>query len=167
MKELISSYWRQLEKREQITLAIGVSIVGLILFYALLWQPWHKAIAHMETAVQPKRADLVWMRQQAELVKNGGVVSAAKRIKGADESLLAVIEQTAKAHKLQKSIQQMVPGRSTQEVSVVLEEADFNQWVRWVDALSKQYAVNIKQLSAERDDERANIAEIRVTFERV
>jgi len=107
------------------------------------------------------------MRQQAELVKNGGVVSAAKRIKGADESLLAVIEQTAKAHKLQKSIQQMVPGRSTQEVSVVLEEADFNQWVRWVDALSKQYAVNIKQLSAERDDERANIAEIRVTFERV
>lgn len=144
----------------------GAVLVFLILFYAIIWQPWHKAIAHMETAVQPLRTNLVWMKQQAELIENGGGSSTQQKVKGANQSLLSVIEQTAKTTRVRKAIQQMVPGRTPNEVRVVLEEADFNQWVKWIDLLFKQYGVQIKQVTAEREDDAPNIAEIRLTFER-
>jgi hypothetical protein len=59
-----------------------------------------------------------------------------------------------------------VPTKNNSEVRVVLEDADFNQWLLWVDRLYKTNGVDIRQMTAERDDDRPNIAEIRVTFVR-
>lgn len=165
MAKALKEYWLKLESRERMILCVGTLLVCLILFYAIIWQPWHKAISNMQVSVQSLRTNLVWIKQQAELVENGGA-SAQSITKGVNQSLLSVIEQTAKTTKVKKAIQQMVPGRTQNEVRVVLEEADFNLWVKWVDLLFKQYGVQIKQLTAERDEDVPNIAEIRVTFER-
>ncbi|MFT5572473.1 MAG: general secretion pathway protein M [Cryomorphaceae bacterium] len=167
MKKLILDYWHQLQVRERLVLGWGGLAVGLILFYAVLWQPWHKAIDHMEMALPDLRSNLVWMRQQSELIKSGVTTSSSVNLKGRSQSLLSVIEQTAKASSVRDAIQQMVPGQSDTEVRVILEEVSFNNWVKWVDLLFRQYGVNIKQVSAERDDEQPNIAEIRMTFERL
>lgn len=170
MKNTIINYWRQLEAREQYILGCGGLLVGLILFYALIWQPWHNAIAHMEDAIQDRRESLVWMKQSAEMVKNGAIVTESQVVKNADQSLLSVITQTARTSRINQFIQKMDPGTNvqtnTEQVNVVLEEADFNQWVRWVDDLSKNYAVNIMQLSVESETDEPNIVELRVTFER-
>ena len=62
------------------------------------------------------------------------------------------------------AIQQMVPNQETGDVRVVLEGVDFNQWVRWIDDLYKNYGVDVTQINAEKDDEKPNLAEIRMTF---
>ena len=161
----ISQKWRELEARERMILQCGAAAAALILFYAFIWQPWHKAIAHMEEALQPRRESLVWIRQQAELVEQTDAAPSIRR-QGQNQSLLAVIESTAGASQVRDAIQQMVPNSTGDEVRVVLEQVNFNQWIRWIDALYRQYGVNIKQLSAERDDDQPNMAEIRLTFER-
>ena len=170
MKDKVLNYWRQLETRQQLILGWGSAIVGLILFYAIIWQPWHYAIAQMEEAIQGRRESLVWMRQSSEMVKSGAIVDTNTVAKDADQSLLSVIEKTARVSKVNKSIQQMVPGNNirtnNEQVNVVLEEADFNQWVRWIDDLSNNYSVNITQLSVESETDEPNIVELRVTFER-
>ena len=166
MTEFLKSRWQQIEQRDRSILIWGSAVVALILFYALIWQPWHKAIAAMQGQIQPRRASLVWMEQQAELVRSGEFDNAAQSIRGADQSLMSVLEQTAKAAKVRESIQQMIPNSDKDEVRVVLEQANFNQWIKWIDVLFKQYGVGIKQMSAERDDDAPNIAEIRITFER-
>lgn len=167
MLNVLKSKWLQLEQRERMVLSWGAAIVAAIIFYAFVWQPWHRAIAHMEQALQPRRESLVWMQQQAESIQNGSLVEASFNIKGANQSLLSVIEQTAKASRVREAIQQLVPNSKENEVRVVLEQANFNQWVRWVDTLIKDYGVNVKQLSAERDEDAPNVAEIRITFERL
>ena len=167
MLESLKNYWQQLEPRERVILGWGSLVGALILFYALIWQPWHKAIAHMEEALQGRRAALVWMRQQSEMVKRSGNDQPAVMIRGQDQSLLSIIEQTARNNRVGESIQQMAPGANDNEVRVVMEQTNFNQWVRWIDMLFKQYGVNIKQLSAERDGDEPNVAEIRVTFVRL
>ena len=48
----------------------------------------------------------------------------------------------------------------------MLEDARFNNWVKWIDDLSLKYGVNVEQVNANRDDDKANIAEIKVTFVR-
>ena len=165
MFETSLKYWQQLQPRERLILGWGGPLIIVILSYALVLQPWHKALAHMEMALPSKRADLVWMRQQSELLKQGGA-SNVQKFKGENQSLMAVIEQTAKASGVRSAIQQMVPRENNQEVSVVLEEVSFNNWVRWVDTLQNQYGVAIKQLTADREDDQADRAEIRLTFVR-
>jgi len=164
-KETIVKKWLELQPRERLIVAWGGLAVFVILSYSLILQPWHAAIEHMQSALPSKRVDLIWMRQQAELLKQGGQVSKST-VKGQGQSLLSVIEQTAKASGVSKSIKQMVPGESNQQVSVVLEEARFSNWLRWVGTLQQQYGVAIKQLTADREDDAPDLAEIRVTFTR-
>lgn len=170
MKNVIINYWFQLEKRERWVLGIGSFLVGFILFYALILKPWHRALSEMSDRMPTQRANLVWMKQVSEMIKTGGTTNTVVASKDTDKSLLSVIEQTARTSKVNKAIQQMVPGNNirtnTEQVNVVLEEADFNQWVRWVDDLSNNYAVNIMQLSVESETDEPNIVELRVTFER-
>lgn len=170
MKQTIINYWRGLEKREQLILSFGCLAVGLILFYAFVWQPWHTAISNMEKGIQSRREALTWMRQTSDMVKNGGVVSAAETVKDANQSLLSVVTKTARESNVNSYIQQMDPGNNTQsnaeQVNVVLEEADFNQWVLWVDELSREYSINITQLTVDKETDDPNIVELRVTFER-
>lgn len=163
--EIIKNYWAQLEAREKLVLGWGGLLVFLILFYALLLQPLYKAIAYMEGSIQLQRENLVWIRQQSELIKNGGVTKAVA-VRGAGQSLMSVVEQTAKSTQVRDAIQQMVPGQNESEVRVVLEGANFNRWVTWIDVLFQQYGVTVEQVSAEREEDKPNVAEIRVTFQR-
>ena len=142
-------------------------LVALILFYALIWQPWHKAIDKMSKSLPSMRSDLQWIRQQAETVQNGAIVKAVSNVKGVDDSLLSILEKTARASQLDKAIQQITPGQNTQEVRVVLEDASFNGWVSWIDLLYKDYLITVKQVTAERDEDKPDIAEVRATFERL
>lgn len=170
MKEALLNQWRQLEPRERTILAWGTLIVAVILFYALVWQPWHNAIAQMEEALQERRTSLVWMQEQSKLVQNGSLGQSIQVFEGVNQSLLSVVEQSARANEVTQFIQQMTPSSSAQggneQVDVVLDEANFSQWVRWVDSLYRDYGVNIKQLTADNDSGEPNIVELRVTFER-
>lgn len=166
MQKTFLDFWQKLQPRERIVLGVGAVLVSCILFYSLIWFPWHRAINNMQNALPEKRSDLVWMRQQAELISQPGSIASKATLKGEGQSLMAIIEQTAKSGGVRDSIQQMVPRQNSKEVSVVLEDASFNKWVAWVDILYKDYAVHIKQLSAERDGEKSDSADIRVTFER-
>jgi len=159
-------YWAELQPRERLVLGVGGLIVAAILLYALLFQPLYRAIAHMESVLPSLRSNLVWIRQTDQLLERGGNIAVSQSREGANDSLLSVVESTARRAKVRKSIQQMVPAKNNSEVRVVLEDADFNQWLTWIDTLFKQYGVDISQVTAERDDDKPNIAEIRVTFVR-
>ncbi|MFT4635083.1 MAG: general secretion pathway protein M [Arenicella sp.] len=162
----LTKYWLSLQYRERVILALGGFVVSIILLYALLFQPLYKALAEMQLALPSWRGNLVWMRQTDELLERGGNLAVSQVPAGADQSLLSVLESTARRANIRKSIQQMVPTQNNTEVRVVLEDADFNQWLFWVDTLYKMNGVDISQMTAERDDDRPNIAEIRVTFVR-
>ena len=164
MKAAAIKYWQELQSREQTILSLGLVFAFCFIFYTLIWQPWHAAIDHMEKVLPYKRVDLIWIRQQSEIIINGEAVAQVNIIKGENQSLMAIIDQTAKAIGVRKSIQQMVPQQDKDEVSVVLEETSFNKWLQWIDVLKNDYAVSIKQLSAERDAKLPDTAEIRVTF---
>ena len=172
MKGMLLNQWRQLQPRDRMILLWGGVIVLLILFYALIWHPWHRAISNMEESLEGQRSSLVWMREQSALLGDGGrSARSAKTYKGANQSLLAVVEQSGRAQKMNEFIQQLAPVAGSQggkeRVNVVLEEADFNKWVLWIESLYKEYGVNIVDLNAENDNGKPNVVELRITFERL
>lgn len=166
MKESVLKWWNGMQQRERWVLIVGALVVSLLIFYQLIWFPWHRAIGNMQQSLVAQRKTLVWMQQQADLLeKSGGAVPAAQ-LKGGDQSLMSVIDQTAKASRVRDAIQQLTPRQNNTQVSVVLESVSFNNWVKWVGVLESQYGVTILQLSAERENEKPDLAEIRVTFSR-
>jgi type II secretory pathway component PulM len=160
----LKNHWLSLQSRERMVLGWGSLVVAIILLNALLFQPLYKAITHMQGVLPVLRSNLVWIRQTDQLLDRGGDLAVSQTFEGANQSLLSVLESTARRAKIRKSIQQMVPTQNNAEVRVVLENADFNQWLRWIDTLYKTNGIDIRQLTAERDDSMPNIAEIRVTF---
>ncbi len=166
MNNTINNYWKSLEPRERLVLGWGGILVSVILLYAFVWEPWKSALTDRDNVVHQLRLDSVWMKQQTEALKGDSSGARKKQYRGADQSLLSVIQQTAKQIDVNDAIQQMVPNQSNDEVRVVLEGVDFNKWVRWVDNLYKNYGVDITSINAEKDDEKPNVAEIRVTFVR-
>ena len=164
--EFLNNYWKSLEQRERLVLGWGAIFVVVIVVHTFVWQPWRDALNFMEQSVRQMRVDSVWMRQQDELVITGAVSTRQEAARGANQSLLSIIQQTARQANIDKSIQQMVPSQEGEEVRVTLENVDFNRWVGWIDNLYKNYAVDISQLSAEKEDETPNKAEVRVIFVR-
>lgn len=166
MSNSIKVYWNSLEARERLVLSWGALIVGCIFFYALLWQPWQQSLSFMEQSVSSMRVNAQWMEQRVQDMKGGIESTSSTPKRGADQSLTSLIERTATQAKVADAIQQIVPDPVTGQVRVVLEGADFNQWVLWVDNLYKNYGVDISQLNVEKEDEKPNLAEIRLSFSR-
>lgn len=166
MKQSIMTWWKGLLPRERWVLLFGAGLVGLILFYQIIWFPWHHAIGQMQESIVNHRKDLVWMRQQAEFLKKSGGVPPRQDAQGANASLMSILESTAKKSAVRDAIQQLVPRQNNQQVAVVLEGVSFNRWVSWIDNLETNYGVTIIELDAERDSEKPDTAEIRVTFSR-
>lgn len=164
--EQIKMYWLGLQSRERLILTMGGVVVSGILLFALIFQPWHQSMSKMESALPEMRENLVWIRQQSDALKGGSVSQSAAKLQGQDQSLLSIVEKSSKKAQVSKAIQQMTPAENNSEVRVVLEDVNFNQWLRWIDELYKNYGVDIKQVTAERDDDEPNVAEIRVTFVR-
>ncbi len=166
MSNQIKTYWTSLEPRERAILGFGVAFVFIAVFYTFVWKPWQNSLDKMEVSVREMRSNSVWVEQRAADMKGGAASHSNRPKRGADQSLTSVVEQTANQARVKSAIQQIVPNRETGEVQVVLEGVDFNQWVRWVDNLYQNYGVDINQINAEKDDEKPNIAEIRLTFYR-
>ena len=158
-------FWQGMQPRERIVLTGGILLVCGLVFYLLILKPWHRALTNMTMSVANKRIDLVWMQQQAELLQSGGI-QVREEIRGSNRSLMAVVEQSAKSAGIDKAIQQMVPRANNTEVSMVFEDVSFNKWLRWADDLHRNYGVQIKQMTADRESEKPDTAEIRLTLSR-
>ena len=166
MTSPLKNYWKSLEARERLVLTWGFVSVLIILFFSQLWLPLQNSLRFMEGSVRSMRVDTVWMEQMSKEYVRGSAATNAPKKRGENQSLMSVVEQTANRAGVRDAIQQIVPEQATGEVRVVLEGVKFNQWVLWIDNLYKNYGVDITQLNAEKEDEKPNIAEVRLSFKR-
>lgn len=159
LKEEVTGKWQALDQRERITLIVGSILVLIMVIYSLAWAPMRESINDYRALLPGKRADLVWMQNQAESYKKN---KSAKKV--SDKPLLTIIEETAQKANLREQIQQMSPGESQNEVKVWLSVASFDEWIRWVDVLSKQHAVIVTAARIQQQEEK--LVDIRVSFGR-
>ena len=157
----LRTYWRNLSSRERLLLGVGGATAAVILFYVMVWDPWHQALKHLRLRIPKQLPPYETMKQQQQAVlpvlrQRGG----AKR----DDAtpLLTVVEKTATKLGLRGAIRRMQPGRDD-DVQVWMDETGFDRWVQWIDALGKQ-GIEITDALINRDKE--NTVSIRATFRR-
>lgn len=148
----MKAWFSQLQPKDRRTLVIGAVISVFLLSYLLVWQPASEHLQALRQAVKEDRALLQWMQQSAQQVTQLRAVAAPGAVNIADgQSLLAVIDQSAKSGNLGGAMKRVEPeGQNT--VRVWFEQAHFNDVLLWLDSLQRSYGVRVANIVVERQD---------------
>lgn len=142
------AYFENLSKRERY-MVIGAGAALLVfLLYILAWSPLVNRAQTLERRVHAQEQELAWMRQAAaevQRLRGGSAPAQAAR----SESLLSLIERTARERGLSGAVRRVQPeGQSG--ARIWLEGAAFDDLVLWLHQLSSNYGVRISEASVDR-----------------
>ena len=146
---MIAAWWTGLQQRERRIVLIGGVVVGLLLGWALLWYPLAHARQDLRARVARESADLTWMRQaqgQAQALHARG---ARGQVSRQGKSLLALADASARSAGLAGALKRVEP-TGNDNVRVTFDVADFDALINWLDALGRDYGVQITDLSADK-----------------
>ena len=129
--------WHNLSLRDQRILLLGSLIAIVILIYAFVWSPLQKDLKQLRPLVVSQSADLAWMQQQADKIRQLNQVGNSKKSMNA-LPLLTVVDQTAKAQKIRDKIKQIQPGKQSGTAKIWFDKVIFEHWLRWLDKTSAQ-----------------------------
>lgn len=141
-----------LEPRERRLVLIGALVLGLLLVYALLVSPLLSAYQDRARQVEQQRAGLVWMHQAAARIQalqgSGGAQGAGL----GERSLLAVVDGSAREAGLGNALNRVRPDGAL-AVRVWFEGVSFDDLVEWLGRLDREFQVQVKLITLERQPE--------------
>nr|WP_241263959.1 type II secretion system protein M [Bowmanella dokdonensis] len=144
--------FRQLSDREQKLTLAALAVLGLLLFYLVVWAPLNHSIERNRTAVEAQQELLAWVQKNANRVQQ--LKGNAGKQAAFTGSLTQAVNQSAS--RLNINISRMQP--QGEELQVWVDEAPFNQVISWLQ--------NIEQMGIRIQDadfsETANPGQIRI-----
>ena len=149
----MKEWWSGLNPREQrMVLFGGIALILMVLYFGV-WEPIRAQKENLEKAVMEQRAVRDWMQQAA--VEVNALRGRSKGRPGAggssDRSLLAVVDQTAKRGKLGPALRRVEP-EGASAVRVWLDQASFDDTMRWLTGLQRNYGIFVSTISVDRQD---------------
>jgi general secretion pathway protein M len=159
----MKDWFNGLAPSERIMVSVATVIVALLLVYAAAWSPLASSVVRLENSVEEQQALKQWMQQSASEVNQLRNSSGAT---GADDhrSLLAVVDQTSKQSQLTPSVKRIEPD-GQELVRVTLEQASFDDMVKWLGDLQRSNGVSVEDISIERQVESGRV-NVRLTLKR-
>lgn len=139
----LSEALARLSERDRRILLIGsIAALALLIFGILI--PLDRSVARERAKLSQKRADLAWMQSVApELASSAPPPSAT------GESLLVIIDRSARESGLASSITGSEPGAAG-SLSIRLEKAPFDTLIAWLARLSQQNGVYVDSATIEK-----------------
>ncbi len=144
----MKDWFMGLEPRERRMVAGGALALVLTLFYLLVWEPVAVSYDDLKKNVAAQQETLDWMKQASAQVKalRGSARGPARGLGG--RSLLAVVDQSARAAGLGPAIKRVEPDGS-RGVKIWLEGASFDDIVLWLGKLDRDYLVEATVVTLE------------------
>ena len=150
----MKDWFNNLEQRERRMLIAGGIMLVILVLYLSVWEPLVTKTQVLKKTNQYNHELISWMEQSAsearELqakIKAGGPSGRSK-----DQSLLGIIDRTAKTAKLGKSVKRVQPDGKT-KARVWLEDVSFNDMIKWLEGLQRSEGIHIETTVIEKRDE--------------
>lgn len=159
----MKEWFNSLDPRERKILIAGAVLLVLASLYFLGWEPYVKKIEQLKKTTAENQQTLTWMKQTAVQVKQlNRSDSLAKKVPG-NQSLLGLIDQTAKSNQLGSAIKRVQPDGKDKAL-VRMENAKFSDVLRWMEGLLRNQGVGVVSSVMEKKDE-PGMVDVRITFE--
>ncbi|MGD9386753.1 MAG: type II secretion system protein GspM [Gammaproteobacteria bacterium] len=154
----MKDWFLSLERRERLFLGVGAVAVVLLLVWALLISPLSTSTSATTQRVEMKRETLAFLRgAAAELAGAGGVAAAAAGPNLAGQSLVVIVDRTARTAGLGTALTRNQPV-GEDGIRVRLDNASFDAVAAWLATLSASAGMSIESASFDRtpDEGRVN-----------
>jgi general secretion pathway protein M len=142
----VRQWFDGLSERERTLVYVAGAIVTVAVLFALLVLPFHAAERKIARRVEQKTADLAWLKQVAPQVS---VAAARGPVQGTGESLVVLVDRTARAAGLGASLRDQAP-EGNRGVRLRLEAASFDTLMTWLASLQQQYGVSVDSAVVDR-----------------
>ncbi|MFT3931245.1 MAG: type II secretion system protein GspM [Spongiibacteraceae bacterium] len=151
------AYYETAAPREQTALkALGV-FLSVVLILLLVILPLHRFNNGAVADYRTQSETLQWMQANRAAIGNG----SAQKQRDPGASLLTLANQSAREFGL--AFKRYEPN-ANQGLNLWLEQVPFNQVVKWLEALERDYGIIAVEFSASRRDE-AGIVDVRVVLQ--
>jgi general secretion pathway protein M len=148
----IKQYWQQLNTRERVMIGIAGVAIGIMFLYLVILEPIMKDAQRLEKQLVEQQRLLSWMEDAAKEAKSLSARGGQKiKVGTGGQSLLGVIDRTAKAGQLGDAMKRVEPDGSNR-VRVWLEKASFDDTVRWLERLEREYSMDIDSVVIDKED---------------
>ena len=148
----IKQYWQQLAARERLMLGIAGVVIGVMFLYLVVLEPIMNDAKRLEKQLVEQHRLLNWMEDAAKEAKSLSARGGKKiQVGSGGQSLLGVIDRTAKAGNLGDAMKRVEPDGSSR-VRVWLERASFDDTVRWLERLEKDYSLDIDSVVVDKEE---------------
>ena len=158
----MKEWFNSLDVRERRLVMGGGIAVLLMSIYFLGWEPFINNLHNLRESTQRKQLDVVWMQNAAKQVKQMQARNAAPARLDSGQSLLGVIDRSAKLKKLGDSLKRVQPD-GTNKARVWLESANFDVVIAWLEELERHYGVGIETITFEKREE-PGLVDARISF---
>ena len=141
---LVKNYLDGLKPRERALVIGGAAVLLVLILYLLIWEPVANSVEEKRSSVAQQEELLQWMRKAAQEINQLQAGGGGRTIAGAGQSLLSLIDSTAKAAGLGGALKRVQPdGQNENGARVWLEQVGFDDMVKWLDQLQKSYGVQV------------------------
>ncbi len=135
--------WQQLNAREQSLLIVMSVVIGIFLFYSLIWQPLNDNLAKAAKKLEKQQALLVWVQEKTQQYQQ-----ANPTIKHRGGSLTGIVNRTARSKNI--NVTRMQP--QGDDLQVWIDEVPFEQLLKWLEQLAMNEGVLIKAIDITKAD---------------
>ena len=162
----MKEWFEGLEPRERRMLIGGGVILIIMLLYLLVWDPIAQKNVSLKISYQNSQELIAWMEDAAEEAKalQSKIKASGPADRSKNQSLLGVIDRTAKQRKLGPSVKRVQPDGKA-GARVWLEKAVFNDVIKWLEELQRKEGVRLMTTVIEKQDE-PGLVKARLVFER-
>lgn len=156
----MKNWFLNLAPRERWLVIAAAGMAGILSIYVFVLEPLIARKAMLERQVIAQEQLLQWMQATASSSTLRGSDSTDERT----ESLFALVDRSARGTALAGALQRIQPeGQSV--VRIWLDNASFDELVRWVATLERDHGVVVTVLAVERASEPGRVT-ARLTLER-
>jgi general secretion pathway protein M len=137
-----------LEPRERLLVTGGALLLALLLLYLLVWAPIAGKYGSLKDSVESQQQTLAWMQRASGEIRALQGSTAGRSAGLGGRSLLAVVDQSARAGSLGSAIKRIEPD-GTRSVKVWLEGASFDSMIVWLGQLVKSFQIEPNLITLE------------------
>lgn len=145
----MKAWFAELQPRERMMVIAGAIALGILIFYAAVWDPLVSGASSKAAAAEEQQKLLQWMQKSAEEVKRLHPAGSAVAQLPPGQSLLGVIDQTSKSATLGGAVKRVKP-EGENKVSVWLEDASFDDTMQWLENLHRTFGVDVDNIVVDR-----------------
>jgi len=137
-------YWNQLKPSERTIISVAGIILAVLILYLAVLEPFMLKSDEYTTKVAQQKSQIEWLKKKSLEVKQLQVSSGgAGTTRKSGDSLLVIVDRTAKQNKLADSLKRVEPDGS-ERVRVWLDSASFDEVAKWLGLLQSSYQLDIE-----------------------